>query len=436
MKANDLHYFLNTNLYSVVCVTESWLNDSVNDSILTDGTIYSVFRHDRCNSDSRGGGVCIFYNSTLIISEVSVPASFTHVEICVADLKLSSHDQPLRIFTCYRPPSSSNRHPNDLAYIKDLCDCIELLLPKTGTILICGDMNFLSIDWSFNCSINCCSYTCTGVFLTFVYKHGLVQLVKEPTRFNYVLDIILTNDATSVINTCVVQPFSTSDHQSVNFDIIGSARPIQSPASISNVVCRNFYKADWDSIRRYLSSYDFYDLFHSNLPVQTIFSEFYRVLNYCIQLYVPVRRTGSRFSLKTKYPHFIRKLQTKKRTAWRQYRTSRSSLSLSNYKRRAADCKSAINSLISERESKLIDNGNIGAFYRYANRKLTSRSSIGPLFDEITYTTITDPTHRAELLNNTFKNYFTLDNNIFPLLSPFSTSSQNLSNVIFLYSFC
>ena len=430
-KLNDLHYFLNINSYSIACVSETWLNNSVNDSILTDGTDYSVFRHDRCNSVTRGGGVCIFYHNTLTISEVSIPDSFSHVEICAADLKLTSHDQPLRIFTCYRPPSSSKRHPNDLAYIQDLCNCIELLLPKTGTILICGDLNFPSIDWSFNCSINCCSYTCTGIFLNFVYKHGLVQLVKEPTRFNNVLDIILTNDATSVINTCVVQPFSTSDHQSVNFAISGSVRPIQSQSGVFNAPRRNFNKADWDNIRCFLSSYNFYDLFHSNLPVQTIFDEFYHVLNLCIQLYVPVRLTGPRFSLKTRYPRFIRKLQVKKRNAWRQYRNSRSSVALSNYKRRATDCKSAINNLVYERENKLIDNGNLGTFYRYANRKLTSRSSIGPLIDETTNTTVTDPTHRAELLNSTFKNYFTLDNNIIPPLAPFSTSSQNLSNIYF-----
>ena len=45
-------------LYDIIFVTESWLNDTVSDGILCASTVYQVFRCDR--QDKIGGGVATF----------------------------------------------------------------------------------------------------------------------------------------------------------------------------------------------------------------------------------------------------------------------------------------------------------------------------------------------------------------------------------------
>jgi hypothetical protein len=122
----------------------------------------------------------------------------------------------LRLFVGYRSPSS-NSDPTALQYVKDLCDCIDSLFPVHSPALICGDLNFPNIDWTIdNCAV-CSETTCTGVFLELYYTHGLRQCVTTPTRFDNVLDLILTNDDNCIYNIRPIEPFSTSDHNQILF---------------------------------------------------------------------------------------------------------------------------------------------------------------------------------------------------------------------------
>ncbi len=72
---------------------------------------------------------------------------------------------------------------------------------------------------------------------------------------------------------------------------------------------------------------------------------------------------------KKHFPKSIRKLLAKKAAAWRTYKTNRKASDLSTYKSVSADCLSAMNNYYTNIELSLIDDGNIGAFYRYANSK-------------------------------------------------------------------
>jgi spore coat polysaccharide biosynthesis protein SpsF (cytidylyltransferase family) len=47
-----------------------------------------------------------------------------------------------------------------------------------------------------------------------------VQHVKEPTRGNRILDVVLTNESNAVIRISNDPPFSTSDHNIVKFDLL------------------------------------------------------------------------------------------------------------------------------------------------------------------------------------------------------------------------
>ena len=149
-----------------------------------------------------------------------IPARFSHIELCVIDLTLGGNT--FRLFNCYRPPASSNRDQVAIDYISGMCQCIEHLYPTTGSIIICGDFNFPSINWSHLNCLQCVPYTCTGIFSEFCLRFGLGQFVTSPTHLNNILDIVLSDDANCIYNTRTSTPFSTSDHNMVNFNIVNN----------------------------------------------------------------------------------------------------------------------------------------------------------------------------------------------------------------------
>jgi hypothetical protein len=57
------------------------------------------------------------------------------------------------------------------------------------------------------------------VFLDLYYNYDLHQFVSTPTRLDSLLDLVFCNDHNCVFNPRSVDPFSTSDHNQVRFDI-------------------------------------------------------------------------------------------------------------------------------------------------------------------------------------------------------------------------
>jgi hypothetical protein len=78
----------------------------------------------------------------------------------------------------------------------------------------------------------------------------------------------------------------------------------------------------------------------------------------------------------------------------------------------------------------LISNGNTGAFYRYANKKLRCKSSIGPLSRSDGSLTC-DPTEKADLLQKVFVKNYTADNGNLPCLDSSKRPTSNLTRVYF-----
>ena len=61
----------------------------------------------------------------------------------------------------------------------------------------------------------------------------------------------------------------------------------------------------------------------------------------------------------------------------------------------------------------MLNSNNLGAFYRFVNKKLSDRSGIAPLVNDQGIL-ISSDNERAELLNDYFVSVFTCDNGIVP----------------------
>lgn len=283
-KLHDLHCLLSVTKSDVICITETWLNSTLPDYLIINNNSYCVFRKDRIASKV-GGGVCILTRNGIVNAVlVSLPAKYANLEMCVIDIFTESCT--IRLFNCYRAPST-NRFTESINYTKDMCTCITELTPHNHSILIVGDFNFPSLDWTADNCLKCSDVSCTGLFLNLYYSLGLSQFVTESTHGNTILDLVLSNDNNCIGDVQVCNPFSTSDHNTIKFDVLTSSLP----ANDTNFrpTYYDFNYADWDSITAFLDNIDFDSLFSSNQSAEYIFEKFYSILYECINRYVPLR---------------------------------------------------------------------------------------------------------------------------------------------------
>ncbi|CAB4040713.1 Hypothetical predicted protein [Paramuricea clavata] len=165
--------------YDVVCVCETWLNDSVLDSELLAG--YSIFRRDRLGRT--GGGVLVAVKDTIRTKE----KKRNNVEFVVVEL-FQENMKSILLYTFYRPPNSS------LDSIQQLNSSLDDNL-ESACVLLTGDFNLPAIDWSLDHP----SPTSAGghledKFCELVGDYYLEQLISGPThRDGNKLDLLLCN---------------------------------------------------------------------------------------------------------------------------------------------------------------------------------------------------------------------------------------------------
>jgi len=109
-------------------------------------------------------------------------------------------------------------------------------------------------------------------------------------------------------------------------------------------------------------------------------NNFYSVIFDAFNRFVPLRNIHKAHG-QSHYPNEIRRLVSRKLTAWKQYRTFSTQELLAIYRPKAiaSKCRSTIYSYHADVENKVINSDNVNKFYRYANRKFTNKSPTGPL---------------------------------------------------------
>jgi len=197
-------------------------------------------------------------------------------------------------------------------------------------------------------------------------------------------------------------------HDCNHFGSDFNGQPIQLPVY-------NWSAADYDKINDHINSIDWHELFGFNFDVESIWLKFTSLVWPIIDLYVP-KKLISYHDIKYKpriYPKFIRNLLSRKAAIWRKLKHLNNPILKIKYNQIARECKIAIHKFDSERESKLIDASNLGAFYKFVNNKLSSPSGIAPLFNSQGQL-LTSDLDKSNLLNRYFESVFTLDNGTIP----------------------
>ena len=138
---------------------------------------------------------------------------------------------------------------------------------------VVGDLNCNSIDW--------CTFSAPGdgiqdTFLDFMCSSGYNQMMEDPTR-NYfnILDIVLTSHPFYISSLEVIEPFSTSDHNSIVFSVDTGLKchyDVYDTGTVHNSY--DWKRADYEAFANYLSSVDWDNFMSTNLTADAIWTGF------------------------------------------------------------------------------------------------------------------------------------------------------------------
>ena len=144
-------------------------------------------------------------------------------------------------------------------------------------------------------------------------------MVSEPTRSGNWLDLILSSDHSFLENLTVGEPFGSSDHQVVRFNLV-----VAKEAMHEKLPLFNYFKADYYDIRNYVNS-NTLDVIDQNVCVQNNWLVLKNKLNFIRDMFVPKLAPSNR---KCKWvTRKVVRCRKAKKKAWNNYvKSGRNSL--------------------------------------------------------------------------------------------------------------
>jgi hypothetical protein len=430
-KVDHLAVLVDNQSPSIILITESWLQPSIPNSFLKINDRFNIVRTDRI--DMPGGGVCAAIKKCLNFCTVEIGSAFLHLEILAFDVYFDFFT--VRFILCYRPPYYNL--PAKL-YLLDLLSCLTKLTQCRWSSIVCGDFNLPGICWN---QLTAPNDDVQLPFLDFVINNGFVQFVKQPTRGVNLLDLVMCNDLLLIFDCELDAPLCTTcDHCSVKFRLFtpptsgGGNEPVDSTALDVQPplhTYKDFKNANFEAINVFLTSIDWQSALCSGSNVQSMWDLFSMVLSTAIDLYVPCRVKTIRSSTDFKYyPLAIRKLISKKCSAWRKYKHFRTDLLQNRYVQIGNKCQSSIDAFNSNKERELVDGNDVGKFYKYINNKIVTKNGLTTLKNDRGEPVFKD-CEKANLLNTFFSSVFTIDNDSTDHLRDSSDSCPKLHDIHF-----
>ena len=409
-KHKELEMYVLEEKFDIVGITETWLYSEISDSEMSiDG--YTLLRNDRNDAEKhRGGGVALYVHNDLncVHRDDLYEQNFPETVWC----NISCNGDNTLVGVCYRAPNSMQ--------IND--EALYSLISRVSeeVVVIMGDFNFPELDWGRPESIND-----SHPFIECMSNNFLTQAVDEPTRLKNYLDLVLCSDPSLIDNVSVEEPFETSDHQIVTFNI-----------AIKERVCKhnkqfyNYFKADYETMRQYARSKNWDSLI--GISADEIWLILQEDLVEIRNKFVP---SGKPKINKCKWAtRRVKKLRLDKKRAWLKYVNSGKDNKLYEiYKEKLRKSVQENNNAKIKFEQNLANNikQDSKSFYSYVRSKQRSKVRVGPLKDSAG-NIVSDSGAIADLLNSYFSSVFTVEN-ISSIPNPISnfdfTNSQIFSDI-------
>ena len=287
------------NKFDLIAITETWLNDTVQDSELSAGLPdHTWFRRGR---GSLGGGVACAVRSQLQPTRLPDPPGSELLLVRLGALSVT-------VAVCYRPP-------DDDASLTRLTAAIDSL-PGCDRLVLAGDINLPEVQWHPRDDSSATPAVQRGTdracrFLDDCNLLGLKQWVNQPTRGPNTLDLVFTRGL-----ACSAAPregWLNSDHHEVVASIV---MPNEKPPIVTRSTVFNYKRADFPGLRRALSLAPWCML--DGLEMNHAVDVFYSLLEAAICDHVP--RVTLRRLLPPWFDSAARQALRSKETAFRRLR--------------------------------------------------------------------------------------------------------------------
>ena len=176
----------------LLVVSETWIYDDDPDAIKSCclPPEYSILHE--CRTIGPGGGQAVIYKDTLKLKKISIknltkPSSFELQLFVVGD----GGDIKLAVTNIYQPPQESK-----IGFVEELSDFLSFgTSSQKQKLLLCGDFNMPGSPETVDDDV-----------ITMLDEHGFIQLVKNPTREENILDLIaISEECTGIISQVTVR---------------------------------------------------------------------------------------------------------------------------------------------------------------------------------------------------------------------------------------
>ena len=312
--------------------------------------------------------------------------------------KIVARKEEVVIGVSYNSPSSSDTCRNNLNNIvKNICSTYK-------NVVLCGDFNYPGINWNLLHA----STPSSQLFLDTVLDCYLVQVVDKPTRGENILDLILTSNEALVDNVNIEEPFVSSDHCVVKFDIT---------CNISRKDWKLFYydyrRGNYEAMKVYLTEMDWSILLNRD-DVLEAWSQFVKIMKDLVVKFVPrkIRKTVKKPMWWNKH---IQNLGRKKTRSWDRYKLDKTEGNYTSYKNALNKSTKAIREAKRRLEKKISKNikSDPKLFFKYAGSKTRTRTGVGPLVDDKGNVVVNDKV-TAKMFNAYFASVFTKEREVVP----------------------
>lgn len=280
--------------YDVICLTETWLNDSFTDAEISNDD-YLLFRKDR-NYDSSetiyGGGCLIAVRKGIRAQRImNFETELDFLEDIWVKITLPNEHQ-IYICTTYISPFASNQYLYE-EHLEKITDVI-VNLDISSSIFVIGDYNCPSIKWSTSNSTDLNPYGSTSRvgndLIDVISLLNLKQFNPFANDSGNILDLALTNVDMDKIK------IRLNDFPLVDMDV---AHPtFEFTFDCCNPYLKtqfkpkpNFWKGDYDSINLALVNQDW--SFLDTDPLNEVIHRFYSIINSLINTHIPLTKKRS-----------------------------------------------------------------------------------------------------------------------------------------------
>ena len=172
----------------------------------------------------------LLVRKTLSVTETKYPEDNGTVETLWCDIK-TGNNKVLKVGVCYTPRRNEDA---DMKIAK------EFEWACKSEVIIMGDFNYAGIDWETSNGSN----KDDSKFIETLRDNYLYQHVREATRGNKVLDLVLSQTENDVVSIEASHSLGKSDHRILTWDYVVSTERKENAIKVPD-----FRKAKFDELR-------------------------------------------------------------------------------------------------------------------------------------------------------------------------------------------